>query len=94
MTINYEILGKEIILSNGESDGYDVVGDFDYEVDVKAKDLIDYFDLPFTKSVVEAVETLMNYSVFDDMIANDDDFYRWMKDRYEEEAREEHSNEE
>ena len=94
MTINYEILGKEIILSNGESDGYETVGDFDYEVDVKPIDLMVYFDLPLTKSVDKAVKTLMDCDMFDDTIENDSDFYDFMKDRYESEAREEHDNEE
>lgn len=75
----YDELGGPLYLSNGDFDGWDVVGsaDFEYEVDVDDGDYEEFL----RENYGDEWEQHQNEDY-------EDDFYDWLHDRYEEDAME------
>lgn len=94
LTLTYDILGAEIMLSNGNSDGRDVVGQFDFEVEVKASDIAEFYGVENIAGSREVIRQLMYQDVFEGLESGeDDDFVDFMKEKYEEEAYASHEEE-
>ena len=85
--ITYEILGKPITLENGEQDGNEELGSFTHEHIVNAIDIIEFYGLDDTKEAENIINELWLNGVFD-FLEDDNDFYDFLKEQDEDEARE------
>lgn len=69
----------------------EVEEDFDYQVEPDVYDLLDYLGVPKSSDTCWVAEKTLQ--VFGGLLEEDKDFYEFMHQRYEEEARKECENE-
>lgn len=95
MTLTYDILGKRIELPNGNDDGNEFLGTFDYETEVTFGDVAEFVYSNSTKSLEglacfsyrEAIKDAIDVGAIDlDALEKNPDFIDFMKERYDEKA--------
>lgn len=98
MKLTYPILGRMIEDEDGGCDGYEIDGEFEYEVEPTESDYEDYVVSKYGMHDVERESAITQmFSDYQEAIIEsikeEDEFYDFMKERYEDEANEAMRNE-
>lgn len=91
MKLTYPILGRMIEGPGGGSDGYEVEGDYEFNVEPTNEDYELYLIEKYGNDKKAGVLVMLRdyYDEITASIDDEDDFYDFMKERYEDDAKEE-----